>query len=190
MERWHGLALTTQDTQDAATNTLVPEISLQVCCDASEKGYGACVCLVSIKGDIITSTLPSSKWKVAAIKPSTLPRLEVLAKHTGAKLATAVKGALSKSKHTLSKSRRIPLDGTHLFPTVSLKFSQCCQQLNFFTCRQKRTQQICDHADCYQRSSWLNRSSGSKDPRGWDHFFLTNLRLSSQGRKHAKKSNL
>ena len=71
------------------------EASLQVFCDASEKTYGACVYLVSIKDDIVPSTLISSKCKVAPIKSSTLPRLELLAIHTGAKLATAVKGALS-----------------------------------------------------------------------------------------------
>ena len=76
---------------------LCDEASLQVFCDASEKVY-----LVSVKDDIVSSTLISSKCKVAPIKPSTLPRLELLAIHTGAKLATAVKGALSKSKHALN----------------------------------------------------------------------------------------
>ena len=83
---------------------LYNEASLQVFCDASERAYGACVYLVSIKDDVISSTLISSKCKVAPIKPSTLPRLELLAIHTGAKLATAVKGALSKSKHALNIS--------------------------------------------------------------------------------------
>ena len=83
---------------------LYDEASLQVFCDASEKAYGACVYLVSIKDDVISSFLISSKCKVAPIKPSTLPRLELLAIHTGAKLATAVKGALSKSKHALNIS--------------------------------------------------------------------------------------
>ena len=59
---------------------------------------------MSIKGDIVSSTLISSKCKVAPIKPSTLPRLELLAIQTGAKHATAVKGALSKSKHALNIS--------------------------------------------------------------------------------------
>ena len=59
---------------------------------------------MSIKDDIVSSTLISSKCKVAPIKPSTLPRLELLAIHTGAKLATAVKGSLSKSKHALNIS--------------------------------------------------------------------------------------
>ena len=83
---------------------LYDEAFLQVFCDASEKAYGACVYLVSVKDDIVYSTLISSKYKVAPIKPSTLPRLELLAIHTGAKLATAVKGALSKSKHALNIS--------------------------------------------------------------------------------------
>ena len=82
---------------------LYDEASLQVC-DASEKTYGACVYLVSVKDDIVSSTLISSKCKVAPIKPSTLSRLELLAVHTGAKLATAVKAALSKSKHALNIS--------------------------------------------------------------------------------------
>ena len=41
---------------------------------------------------------------MAPIKPSTLPRHELLAIHTGANLATAVKGRLSESKHTLNIS--------------------------------------------------------------------------------------
>ena len=78
--------------------------ALRVFCDASEKAYGACVYLVSVKDDIVSSIFISSKCKVAPIKPSTLPRLELLAIHTGAKLATAVKGALAKSKHALNIS--------------------------------------------------------------------------------------
>ena len=50
---------------------LYDEAFLQVFCDASEKAYGACVCLVSVKDDIVSSTLISSKCKVAPIKPST-----------------------------------------------------------------------------------------------------------------------
>ena len=83
---------------------LYDEASLQVFCDASEKAYGACVYLVSVKDDIVSSTLISSKCKVAPIKPSTLTRLELLAVHTGAKLATTVKTPLSKSKHALNIS--------------------------------------------------------------------------------------
>ena len=83
---------------------LYDEASLQVFCDASEKAYGACVYLVAVKDHVVSSTLLSSKCKVAPIKPSTLPRLELLAVHTGAKLATAVKAALSKSKHKLNIS--------------------------------------------------------------------------------------
>ena len=48
---------------------------LQVFCDASEKAYGACVYLVSVKDEIVSSTLISSRCKVAPIKTSTLPRL-------------------------------------------------------------------------------------------------------------------
>ena len=83
---------------------LYDKASLQVFCDASGKAFGACFYLVSVKDDIVSSTLISSKCKVAPIKPSALPRLELLAIHTGAKLATAVEGALSKSKPALNNS--------------------------------------------------------------------------------------
>ena len=55
---------------------LYDEASLQVFCDASEKVYGVCVYLVSVKDDIVSSTLISSKCKVAPIKPSTFPSLD------------------------------------------------------------------------------------------------------------------
>ena len=73
---------------------LCDEASLQVFCDTSEKAYGACVYQVSVKDDIVSSTLISSKCKVAPIKPSTLPGLEFLAFHLCAKHATAVKGTI------------------------------------------------------------------------------------------------
>ena len=79
--------------------TYAMKCSLQVFCDACERAYSACVYLVSVNDDIVSSTLISYKCKVAPIKPLTSPRLELLAIHTGAILATAVKGALSKSKH-------------------------------------------------------------------------------------------
>ena len=43
---------------------LYDEASLQVFCDASEKAYGACVYLVSVKDDIVSSTLtsPNARW--------------------------------------------------------------------------------------------------------------------------------
>ena len=48
---------------------LYDEATLEVFCDASEKAYGACVYLVSVKDDIVSSTLISSKCKVDPIKP-------------------------------------------------------------------------------------------------------------------------
>ena len=54
---------------------------------------------------VVVSTSPtvfSSKCKRAPIKLLTLPRFELLAIHTGAKLAPAVKGALSKSNYVLN----------------------------------------------------------------------------------------
>ena len=135
---------------------LYDEGSLQVLCDASEKTYGACVYLVSIKVDIVSSTFISSKCKVAPIKPSTLPRLELLAIHTGAKLATVVKGALSKLKHELNISvlysdstialSWIKSDPSRWNTFVSNRVSQIQSMLP--TCRQKRIQQICVHEDC------------------------------------------
>ena len=68
---------------------LYEEATLQDFCDASEKAYGAFVYLVSVKDDIVSSTFISPKCKVAPIKPSPLPRLELLAIHPDAKLAAA-----------------------------------------------------------------------------------------------------
>ena len=81
---------------------LYDEATVQVFCDASEEAYGACVYLLSVKGDIVSSTLISTNCKVAPIEPSALSRLELLAIHTGAKLTTAVSRALSKSKPALN----------------------------------------------------------------------------------------
>ena len=79
------------------------KLLLQVFCDASDTAYGACVLLVAVKKHNVSSMLLSSKCKVAPIKPTTL-LLELLAFHTGAKFAKAVKEALSKSKHELKIS--------------------------------------------------------------------------------------
>ena len=140
---------------------LYNEAALQVFCDASEKAYGACVYLVSVKDDIVSSPLFSSKCKVAPIKPSTLPGPELLAIHTGAKLATAVKGHYqNQSTHCTSLcctqtqqspshgSRQTLVDDIRLCQTACFKFSQCSQQLNSFTYPQRKTQQICAHVDC------------------------------------------
>ena len=84
--------------QKVVPTHLYDEATLQVFCDTSGKQQGACVYLVSVEDDIVSSTRISFKFKVAAIKPSSPPRLEFLAIHIGVKLATAVKGALEKSK--------------------------------------------------------------------------------------------
>ena len=91
-------------TRKVLSSHLYDEASLQVFCDASEKACGACVYIVSTKDEIVPSTLCSSKCKVTPIKHSPLPRFELLAKHTGAKHATAVMLALSKYKHALNIS--------------------------------------------------------------------------------------
>ena len=157
---------------------LYDEASLQVFCDATEKASDACVYLVSVKDDVVSSTLISSKCKVAPIKPSILPRLELLAIHTSAKLATAVKGALSKSKHAsnisvLYSDSTIALSWIkadparwHTFVSNRVsrpKFSQRSQQLNSFTYPQRKTQRFCaqlvaQQTFWFQGPSWLGSS--------------------------------
>ena len=140
---------------------LYDEALLQVFCDASEKAYGACVYLVPIKGalSLQPSFLPNARGgadQTINSPSSRAPgnthwcqtcnsgqggtiRIEARTEHLSV--------VLRLNDRTLIDKRRIPLDGTQLSPTVSLKFNQCCQKPNF-TCRQKRTQQVCAHADC------------------------------------------
>lgn len=77
-----------------ALNTIDQE--MHVFSDASEKGYGACVCLRSNAGnDTYNTKLLRAKGKVAPIKQLTLPRLELCAALLGAKLAQKVRSALN-----------------------------------------------------------------------------------------------
>jgi transposase InsO family protein len=62
------------------------EVEIHGFSDASERGYGTCVYVVSKTGDNVTSQLVCSKSRVAPIKTQTIPRLELCAAALLAKL--------------------------------------------------------------------------------------------------------
>nr|XP_037876794.1 uncharacterized protein LOC119630680 isoform X1 [Bombyx mori]XP_037876795.1 uncharacterized protein LOC119630680 isoform X1 [Bombyx mori] len=70
-------------------------IELHCFCDASQAAYAACIYLKSTnaQGDV-TVRLLSAKARVASVKPTTIPRLELCACLLGAQLADAVVHAL------------------------------------------------------------------------------------------------
>ena len=74
------------------------EVALHAFGDASERGYGACVYLVVRFSDgSLTSSLVTSKARVAPVKKVTLPRLELLGALLCARLLTFVRSALRLS---------------------------------------------------------------------------------------------
>ena len=137
---FHGVIQTGKMTRARLHNLGYPERCWQPVCTMKRpcksfvmrpKNHIACFYLVSVEGDYVSSTLFSSKWKVAPIKPSTVPCLEFLTFHNGAKIATVDKGALSMAKRALnssvlysnvtcaSRASKQTLDGTNFYPTVS-----------------------------------------------------------------------
>ena len=74
------------------------EVALHAFGDASERGYGACVYLVvRFSVGSLTSSLVTSKARVAPVKKVTLPRLELLGALLCARLLTFVRSALRLS---------------------------------------------------------------------------------------------
>ena len=83
----------------AFCNEQFDEVNLLLFCDASEKGYAACVYVVSCdtQGNI-KSTLLTGKSKVSPLKTQSIPRLELCAALLGVNLLDAVVKSLSKLK--------------------------------------------------------------------------------------------
>lgn len=80
--------------------TIIPQaknIQLHGFCDASEKGYGACIYVRSTDTDgKIQGRLLCAKYRVAPIKPATLPRLELCSAALLADLYVATKKAIHR----------------------------------------------------------------------------------------------
>ena len=72
-------------------------VAMNVFCDASETGYGACIYVVAAdeKG-WRRATLLSDKAKAAPLKAQSIPRLELCAALLGCKIMKAVSDSLSK----------------------------------------------------------------------------------------------
>ena len=64
--------------------------------DASERAYAACAYLVCQREDGTSSSLIASKTRVAPLKDTTMPRLELLAASILSRLIGQVKSGLEK----------------------------------------------------------------------------------------------
>ena len=83
----------------ALCNEQNDEINLHLFCDASEKGYAACVYIVSCDTEgNMKATLLTGKSKVSPLKTQSIPRLELCAALLGVNLLDAVVKSLSKLK--------------------------------------------------------------------------------------------
>lgn len=71
------------------------EVSLQLFCDASKDGYGACVLLRAEKENKVTVQMIAAKAKVAPPEKVTIPRLELLAALIGSRLLASVRESLA-----------------------------------------------------------------------------------------------
>ena len=83
----------------ALCNEQIDEVNLHLFCDASEKGYAACVYNVScdIQGNVKSSLL-TGKSKVSPLKTQSIPRIELCAALLGVNILDAVVKSLSKLK--------------------------------------------------------------------------------------------
>ena len=74
-----------------------PEIELHGFSDASLQSYGACVCIRAVsKSGVSSIHLVASKSRLAPIKSTTIPRLELLGNVLLSWLMASIKNALSK----------------------------------------------------------------------------------------------
>ncbi|XP_049886542.1 uncharacterized protein LOC126381028 isoform X1 [Pectinophora gossypiella] len=98
---WHNFAHTLPHLNDTNIPRWVmcnspSSIQLHIFTDASEKAYGACVYVRTVASDgSVTVRLLTSKSKVAPIKPTTIPRLELCGALVGARLCTKVLNSLT-----------------------------------------------------------------------------------------------
>ena len=83
---------------------LLPQSAVKTCqlhvfCDASERGYGACIYLrtVDINGDVKTRLI-MSKAKVSPVKQISIPRLELLAATVAIRLVQIVQTAFQNAR--------------------------------------------------------------------------------------------
>ncbi|CAG9137751.1 unnamed protein product [Plutella xylostella] len=83
------------------------DVKLIAFCDASSRGYAACIYLYSVDGDgNVKVRLMTSKTKVAPIKPTSIPRLELLA---AVLLAGLVESVLQYLKQLPNCNANLPI---------------------------------------------------------------------------------
>ncbi|XP_035232537.1 uncharacterized protein LOC118204314 [Stegodyphus dumicola] len=70
-------------------------LSLHIFCDASKLAYATCVFLRTEKGGEVTCQLIQARSKVALLKGTSIPRLELLACTIGVRLVTSIKKDLN-----------------------------------------------------------------------------------------------
>ena len=79
---------------------VIKRVQFHVYCDASERGYGACIYIRATNGDGEVSTrLIMAKAKVSPVKQISIPRLELLAATIGVKLVQVVTTAFTNARY-------------------------------------------------------------------------------------------
>ena len=76
------------------------KVALHVFCDASEKGYTACIYVVADEGER-TSMLLAAKSRVAPLEVQSIPRLELCGALLGQRLLSSVLQGLSRMKFAI-----------------------------------------------------------------------------------------
>ncbi|CAG9129851.1 unnamed protein product [Plutella xylostella] len=124
---WH----TFEDTLPKINNLLIPRwilcdepssIELHTFTDASERAYGTCIYARTVgKNGTVDVHLLVSKNKIAPIKPTTIPRLELSGALMGSRLCTKVKSALTVNAQCFFWSDSTIVLGWLSSPTNQLK---------------------------------------------------------------------